>query len=340
MLHQLEEKRVEPTTPPKPKKNPITRTAPPKPKKKRITRTEPGANQKPVSTRKGSPEDVPPALRVACEAMAFGDLRRFIDDCLTDQENEPGLDCPQSEEVFLGLLEMLRAKAGELPPLPDTLPDPGSSPSFPPRNPSERLQALRTEQRQLEATLQAAQDDPAATKRSLSELRSKVALSAAEVAALKTQEKREYAKSRDAQLRSYRKAKAAHESSVRRREEALREQHQDRMRWHRRTQIVERVEKDIRRAFKFGAAWPTRRLPWRLLPPGELPAILQRLASEDRIQAERGLVALTSGGKTFYKAIDDLDPEDMPARIAANRLRTTWLKERRDGWLGRGEIQH
>jgi hypothetical protein len=73
--------------------------------------------------------------------------------------------------------------------------------------------------------------------------------------------------------------------------------------------------------------------------PGELPGILQRLASEDRIQAERGLVALTSGGKTFYKAIDDLDPEDMPARIAANRLRTTWLKERRDGWLGRGEIE-
>ena len=74
--------------------------------------------------------------------------------------------------------------------------------------------------------------------------------------------------------------------------------------------------------------------------PGELPAILQRLASKDRIQAERGLVALTSGGKTFYKAIDDLDPKDMPARIAANRLRTTWLKERRDRWLGRGEIRH
>jgi hypothetical protein len=74
--------------------------------------------------------------------------------------------------------------------------------------------------------------------------------------------------------------------------------------------------------------------------PGELPEILQRLASKDRIQAERGLVALTSGGKTFYKAIDDLVPEDMPARTAAARLRTTWLKERRDGWLGRGEIQH
>jgi hypothetical protein len=67
--------------------------------------------------------------------------------------------------------------------------------------------------------------------------------------------------------------------------------------------------------------------------PGELPALLQRLASEDQSQAGRGLVALMSGGRTFYKHIDDLDPEDMPARIAANRLRTTWLKERRDAWI-------
>ncbi len=70
---------------------------------------------------------------------------------------------------------------------------------------------------------------------------------------------------------------------------------------------------------------------------GELPATLQRLASEDRRQAERGLVALMSGGKTLYKDIADLCPEDMPARIAANRLRTTWLKERRDRWLGQWE---
>jgi hypothetical protein len=68
--------------------------------------------------------------------------------------------------------------------------------------------------------------------------------------------------------------------------------------------------------------------------PGELPALLQRLASEDQRQAERGLVALMSGGKTSYKRLEDLEPEDMPARIAANRLRTTWLKERGDGWLG------
>ena len=71
--------------------------------------------------------------------------------------------------------------------------------------------------------------------------------------------------------------------------------------------------------------------------PGEHPALLQKLAAEDRRQAERGLVALMSGGKTSYKHIDDLDPEDMPARIAANRLRMTWLKERGDGWLGGGD---
>ena len=72
--------------------------------------------------------------------------------------------------------------------------------------------------------------------------------------------------------------------------------------------------------------------------PGEFPALLRKLASDDRRQAERGLVALMSGGKTTYKHIDDLDPEDMPARIAANRLRTTWLKERGDGWLNGREI--
>jgi hypothetical protein len=70
--------------------------------------------------------------------------------------------------------------------------------------------------------------------------------------------------------------------------------------------------------------------------PGEPPAALQRLASEDQRQAEAGLVALMSAGKMSYKRVDELSTKDVPARVAANRLRTTWLKERRDGWLGRG----
>jgi hypothetical protein len=39
----------------------------------------------------------------------------------------------------------------------------------------------------------------------------------------------------------------------------------------------------------------------------------------------------------YYKPLEELSPKDMPARVAANRLRTKWLKERRDGWLGRGD---
>ena len=73
--------------------------------------------------------------------------------------------------------------------------------------------------------------------------------------------------------------------------------------------------------------------------PGEPSEALRRLASEDRRQAEQGLVALTSNGKVFYKRVDELSPEDMPARGAAIRLRTTWLKERADRWLGRGEAR-
>src|SRR5215203_5129732 len=69
---------------------------------------------------------------------------------------------------------------------------------------------------------------------------------------------------------------------------------------------------------------------------GEPPAALRRLAREDQRQAKEGLVALTSNGKTFYKLVEELTEADMAARIAADRLREAWLKERRDGWLDYG----
>lgn len=67
--------------------------------------------------------------------------------------------------------------------------------------------------------------------------------------------------------------------------------------------------------------------------PGEPAAALQRLSSEDRRQAEQGMVAVMRNGELSYKHVGELAEADMPARVAANRLRTTWLKERRDGWL-------
>jgi hypothetical protein len=69
---------------------------------------------------------------------------------------------------------------------------------------------------------------------------------------------------------------------------------------------------------------------------GETPAALRRLAREDQRQAEEGLVALTSNGKTYYKLVEELTEADMAARIAADRLREAWLKERRDRWLNYG----
>ena len=71
---------------------------------------------------------------------------------------------------------------------------------------------------------------------------------------------------------------------------------------------------------------------------GEPPAALRRLAREDQRQAEEGLVALTSNGKMYYKLVEELTEGDMAARIAADRLREAWLKERQDEWLHYGGV--
>ena len=68
---------------------------------------------------------------------------------------------------------------------------------------------------------------------------------------------------------------------------------------------------------------------------GESSAALERLAEGDRRQARAGMVALMSNGHTSYKRVEQLREGDMFFRAAADRLRTTWLKERRDGWLAR-----
>ena len=75
--------------------------------------------------------------------------------------------------------------------------------------------------------------------------------------------------------------------------------------------------------------------------PGEPLAVLEQLSCEDQRQAEEGLVALMSDGEVYYKCIDELTPEDRPARTAAKRLRTAWIKERlaerQEKWGGRGQ---
>lgn len=130
-----------------------------------------------------------------------------------------------------------------------------------------------------------------------------------------------------------------HDLEEEQRQEALaRKREQDEQRKQaERAAIWERFTQTERQELKLRQEGQLARLLGKPLP-GEQPATLQRLASDDQRQAEAGMVALMCNGKTTYKAIEDLRPEDMPARIAANRLRTTWLKERRDRWLGRWEI--
>ena len=129
--------------------------------------------------------------------------------------------------------------------------------------------------------------------------------------------------------------RAGERSKVRREDLAWqREQERERVQALRRDALWERFMQEELRELEKRKAGQLAELLGEALP-GEPSAALERLADEDRWQAEEGLVALMSAGKVSYKHLDELSPSDMPARAAANRLRTTWLKERRDGWLGR-----
>lgn len=229
-------------------------------------RMPPGTSREPRSAEQGYLERLPPSLRSACEGMDFGELRQFLDACMTGQENGPGAGCPRSEGEFLGLLEMLWEKIDK-PRLPNVLPNPGAPPMFPEFEPSDHLSSLREEQGRLAAALTSAKTNPDASERSIRELKHRLRLAVRKRSALEDKERQEHAERRDARLRPYREAKAAYQASLRRREEALREHNELRSR---RAEIAERVGRDIKRAFEPGAAPFAGRLPWRLLPPGEL----------------------------------------------------------------------
>ena len=64
--------------------------------------------------------------------------------------------------------------------------------------------------------------------------------------------------------------------------------------------------------------------------PGETPEELRRIAEEDRLRAEEGLVELMDeSGEITYRHIDDLTPGDRSARIRAEGARVEWIAQRR-----------
>ena len=65
--------------------------------------------------------------------------------------------------------------------------------------------------------------------------------------------------------------------------------------------------------------------------PGESREELDRLIEEDRRLAQAGLVSLVADeGTISYKPVDELTPEDMPARRRAETARLDWLMGRAD----------
>jgi hypothetical protein len=217
-----------------------------------------------------------------CRMMDFGQLRQFIDDSLKELAVRSGDNHPRSKEDFLNLLEMLHEKISA-PGLPKILPDPGDPPLFPKYALSEQLKQqltpLYTQRVRLRAQLTVAQDilnrkkgrkrrnstKHSFMKKQVMELKSKLGRIEREITSLRDRERQEYELRRNASpsLRAYKAAKAAQLRSLHQQEGQLRKVSG-------RLKIFKRVRKDVERAFTFGTVVPTRRLPWRVLPPGEL----------------------------------------------------------------------
>jgi hypothetical protein len=65
--------------------------------------------------------------------------------------------------------------------------------------------------------------------------------------------------------------------------------------------------------------------------PDESPEELERLAEEDRRNAQEGLVELKrENGEIIYKPFDDLTPQDRSARIRAEGERVAWIVKRQE----------
>lgn len=199
----------------------------------------PGAKVRPVETDaitgEAAPKERPPYW-APCEEMSFGGLRGFIDDCLRGSSGPGPEDRPVTRKGFLDLLGLLRAKVDDEPA--------GGDREAPKVRPiaSPLLRSLRAERDWLAREIDGARGKPNLQKR-----RRRLKLLAQEIARLEAHEDRHRPKGRTqadrlGQMRA------------------------------RRLGIVERVKKDIERAFGPGGTTEMGRLPWRPLPPGELSA--------------------------------------------------------------------
>ncbi len=258
-----------------------------------------------------APVEQPPYWE-KCAEMDFRELRQFIDDSLRDLAGPgPNVGHPGSEEAFLALWEMLRGilDAMNVPVIPP-LPTPPLA--FPPFAPSEHFQSLRSQRKQLAKALSAALDGSSTTMMTVGNLKSNLKMLDQKVAKLGNREKREYESRKKAHYRPYLDTKAARERKIRQLSAA---QIKMMVMRHRRLRITERVRRDIERAFKFGPTVSTKRLPWRVLPPGELSAdavlrhynTLQRTNPDVKYERDRITKALSLRPDEYYVGMDEFE---------------------------------
>jgi hypothetical protein len=62
--------------------------------------------------------------------------------------------------------------------------------------------------------------------------------------------------------------------------------------------------------------------------PNESATELERIAQEDQLRAEQGLVELRSGDRVWYKHLDELKLKDRTHRAEAEMARIDWLRAR------------
>jgi hypothetical protein len=67
--------------------------------------------------------------------------------------------------------------------------------------------------------------------------------------------------------------------------------------------------------------------------PDESATELERIAQEDQLRAEEGLVELRNGDNVWYKHIEELLPKDRTYQAQAERARVDWLRARMEQQL-------
>ena len=62
--------------------------------------------------------------------------------------------------------------------------------------------------------------------------------------------------------------------------------------------------------------------------PGESQEYLEMIASDDQYMAQQGYVLLRNGDRIWHKHIDELTPQDRPARVEYEKTLVLWLRGR------------